>query len=46
LAHLQAEQFDKALSTFEEGLRHHPKHADLHFNLGTAYDKLNRFDDV
>jgi Flp pilus assembly protein TadD len=31
---------------FQEGIRHNPKSADLHFNLGTAYDKLNRFDDV
>ena len=26
--------------------RSNPNNADLHFNLGTAYDKLNRFEDV
>jgi len=28
------------------GILHSPGNADLYFNLGTAYDKLNRFDDV
>ena len=46
MAHFQSEQFEKAAQAFEEGIRHNPKSADLHFNLGTAYDKLNRFDDV
>ena len=32
--------------TFWKGIRHNPDNADLHFNAGTAYDKLNRFDDV
>ena len=43
---MQQEQYDKAAEIFEEGIRHNPRSADLHFNLGTAYDKLNRFDDV
>ena len=30
----------------EEGISQNPQSADLHFNLGTVYDKLNRFDDV
>jgi Flp pilus assembly protein TadD len=30
----------------EEGISQNPKSADLYFNLGTVYDKLNRFDDV
>jgi Flp pilus assembly protein TadD len=46
LAYLQQDEYDKSAEVFQEGIRHNPKSADLHFNLGTAYDKLNRFDDV
>ncbi len=34
------------MTAFQEGVQHNPSNPDLHFNLGTAYDKLNRFDDV
>jgi len=43
---LQKDQFDDAARALEEGISQNPKSADLHFNLGTVYDKLNRFDDV
>ena len=35
-----------ALQAFTEGIHHNPDNADLYFNAGTAYDKLNQFDDV
>ena len=35
-----------ATKEFEEGIQQDPTNADLHFNLGTVYDKLNRFDEV
>jgi tetratricopeptide (TPR) repeat protein len=40
------DQHAKAVEVFETGILHNPGSADLYFNLGTAYDKLNRFDDV
>lgn len=46
LAYLQAKQFVQAASAFEEGLTVFPTDTELRFNLGAAYDKLNRFSDV
>ena len=46
LTQLQSKLPQAARTTFERGLEYHPKHVDLRFNLGTAYDKLGRFPDV
>ena len=46
LTYLQTEQYQLASARLEEGIQHDPTNADLHFNLGTAYDKMNRFDDL
>nr|MBA2251430.1 tetratricopeptide repeat protein [Nitrospirales bacterium] len=46
LTYFQSEQYTLASQAFEEGIRYNPANPDLHFNLGTVYDKLNRFDDV
>src|SRR5262249_45916670 len=34
------------VKSFEEGVRLDPENPEMHFNLGTALDKVNRFDDV
>ena len=46
LSYLQAEAFERATSAFEKGLEYHPNDENLRFNLGAAYDKLDRFPDV
>jgi tetratricopeptide (TPR) repeat protein len=46
LTYLQAEQYETASQAFEAGVLQNPGNPDLHFNQGTAYDKLNRFDDL
>jgi Flp pilus assembly protein TadD len=38
--------YQRAKASLEEGIHQDPSNAELHFNLGTAYDKLDRFDDV
>src|SRR5207237_10097698 len=43
---LNANRFDDAITAFQNGPRGDPKNADLHFNLGTVYDKMGRFDEV
>ena len=40
------EEYEPSLQAFWKGYAITPDNADLHFNAGTAYDKLNRFDDV
>ena len=46
LSYLQADEFEQATSAFENGLEFHPDDENLRFNLGAAYDKLDRFPDV
>ena len=46
LSYLQADEFEQATSAFEKGLEYHPDDENLRFNLGAAYDKLDRFPDV
>src|SRR5207245_9651440 len=43
---LQASRQEEAVAVFREGLQRNPESADLHFNLGTAYDKMGRFDEL
>jgi Flp pilus assembly protein TadD len=40
------EKYQEAKAKLEEGIDHDPSNAELHFNLGTAYDKLNHFEYV
>jgi tetratricopeptide (TPR) repeat protein len=46
LTMLQASRQEEAVAVFREGLQRIPESADLHFNLGTAYDKMGRFDEL
>ena len=46
LSYFQAEEYKKSLEVFQGGLRVEPGNAELHFNIGAVYDKLNRFNDL
>ena len=39
-------RYEEATAVFIQGIEKNPKSPDLHFHLGAAYDKLNRFNDL
>ncbi|HEY5600070.1 MAG TPA: tetratricopeptide repeat protein, partial [Candidatus Manganitrophaceae bacterium] len=41
-----AKRYEEATAVFIQGIEKNPKSPDLHFHLGAAYDKLNRFNDL
>lgn len=42
VAQAEAQNMDQALSAFERALKERPTHAETHYNLGKAYEKLAR----
>ena len=43
---LQAGRHEEAATAFRDGLQRNPDSPEFHFNLGTAYDKMGRFDEL
>lgn len=44
--YLDLDKVDKAREVLEIGVEAHPQDPQLHFQLGIAYDRLNRFDEA
>ncbi|MFQ5588303.1 MAG: tetratricopeptide repeat protein, partial [Nitrospiria bacterium] len=46
LIHHDATRYQEAAEALQHGIERNPTIPDLHFHLGAAYDKLERFDDM
>ena len=42
VTYIQLEKYNDAIDILQKGLSIDPKFDELHFNLGVAYDKLNK----